>query len=515
MVAQLDDIELPVDSTIASQIEPTNPTLEVESPMSIQLLESDIVNDPRECTDTEKVRPINLVLTEEPLRTPPTVVENLEEDLVTQELMSSGELSTATNASLNSTQMFSPVDNWDNVQEGLETVKESHKCIESTLTHIVDSILNVKQELSMISKDQLQSKISVEQDHLVKTDSRNAASTGTVLEAENKQIKDFHKELHQLRSLVQEISKSNQEFFKDMQSWHASAFSDESSSMIKKILEFCSYEEPTTAIVATQTDAILHVSHPRLAVQQRPILTSEEPQKEPRREKREEPRRAEPTSGFQWPVADKISISLKAAIQSDKFIKVCLITDSIMRHTTEFQLMFRKHEIKFDRIDRTDTESLGTESLRTNIARKQPHIIYIRLGINDIHKGRSVNEVMSNIINFEKFLAVKCPKTKLIISSLLLNGVEHQAQQILSLRTQMVLFKHKFAHFRGAASAQRIYIQTNMNFFIHNLDDGLCPQNLRYFDEKLLHLSPKGKCTIICNMRDSLDKIFKEFTIDS
>ena len=45
----------------------------------------------------------------------------------------------------------------------------------------------------MISKDQLQSKISVEQDHLVKTDSRNAArsSTGTVLEAENKQIKDL------------------------------------------------------------------------------------------------------------------------------------------------------------------------------------------------------------------------------------------------------------------------------------------------------------------------------------
>ena len=190
---------------------------------------------------------------------------------------------------------MSPVDNWDNVQEGLETVKESQKCIESTLTHIVDSILNVKQELSMISKDQLQSKISVEQDHLLKTNSRNAASTGTVLEAENNQIKDFHKELHQLRSLVQEISESNQEFLKDMQSWHASAFSDESSSMIKKILEFCSYEEPTTAIVATQTDAILQVSHPRLAVQQRPILTSEEPQKEPRREKREEPRRAEPT----------------------------------------------------------------------------------------------------------------------------------------------------------------------------------------------------------------------------
>ena len=142
--------------------------------------------------------------------------------------------------------------------------------------------------LSMISKDQLQSKISVEQDHLVKTDSRNAASTGTVLEAENKQIKDFHKELHQLRSLVQEISESNQEFLKHMQSWHASAFSDESSSMIKKILEFCSYEEPTTAIVATQTDAILQVSHPRLAVQQRPILTSEEPQEEPRREKRED-----------------------------------------------------------------------------------------------------------------------------------------------------------------------------------------------------------------------------------
>ena len=117
--------------------------------------------------------------------------------------------------------------------------------------------------------------MSVEQDHPVKTDSINAArySTGTVLE-DNKQIKDLYKELHQLRSLVQEISEYNQEFLKDMQSWHASAFSDESSSMIKKILEYCSYEEPRTAIVATQTDAILQVFHPRLAVQQRPILTS-------------------------------------------------------------------------------------------------------------------------------------------------------------------------------------------------------------------------------------------------
>ena len=132
-----------------------------------------------------------------------------------------------------------------------------------------------------------------------------------------------------------------------------------------------------------------------------------------------------------------------------------------------------------------------------------------------IHKGRPVNEVMSNIINFEKVLAVTCPKTKIIISSLLFNGLVHQAKQILSLRTQMVLFKHKFAEFRGAASAQRIYIQTNMKFFIHTLEDGLCPQNLRYFYEKLLYLSPKGKNTIICNMRDSLDKIFKEFTIDS
>ena len=121
------------------------------------------------------------------------------------------------------------------MQEGLATVKESQKCIESTLTHIIDSILNVKQELSIIRKDQSQSKSSVEQDHPAKTDSRNAArySTGTVLE-DNKQIKDLYKELHQLRSLVQKISESNQEFLKDMQSWHASAFSNESSSMIKK-----------------------------------------------------------------------------------------------------------------------------------------------------------------------------------------------------------------------------------------------------------------------------------------
>ena len=31
----------------------------------------------------------------------------------------------------------------------------------------------------------------------------------------------------------------------------------------------------------------------------------------------------------------------------------------------------------------------------------------------------------------------------------------------------MVLFEHKFAHFRGAANTQRIYIQTNINFLIH------------------------------------------------
>ena len=48
-----------------------------------------------------------------------TVAENMEEDLVTQELMSIGELnSTATNPSLNVEQIYSLVDNWGNVQEG-------------------------------------------------------------------------------------------------------------------------------------------------------------------------------------------------------------------------------------------------------------------------------------------------------------------------------------------------------------------------------------------------------------
>ena len=73
MVTQLDDIELPLDSTITSQIEPTNPTIEAESPMNTQLLESDIMNDPRECTVTEKVRP---------LKTPPTVKRVIDENKI-------------------------------------------------------------------------------------------------------------------------------------------------------------------------------------------------------------------------------------------------------------------------------------------------------------------------------------------------------------------------------------------------------------------------------------------------
>ena len=82
MVTQQVDIELPSDNTITSQIEPTNPTIESESPINNQLLESDIVNDPSECTVTEKVRPINLVLTEEPLKKPPTGKRVIDENKV-------------------------------------------------------------------------------------------------------------------------------------------------------------------------------------------------------------------------------------------------------------------------------------------------------------------------------------------------------------------------------------------------------------------------------------------------
>ena len=168
-----------------------------------------------------------------------------------------------------------------------------------------------------------------------------------------------------------------------------------------------------------------------------------------------------------------------------------------------------KYRVNLHRVDRSATGSLGQAELIKQIASKKPHIIYLHLGINDIHKGRSSAETMKDIEMFDKKLYEVSPFTKLVLSSPLLNGNSHHKQNICDLRRSFIFYLNTHEQYSDFVQA-RLLVQQNSHFMLdHNLDT--LRQNPRYFQKHdPLHLSDQGKRSIICTMRDTIYAVLKE-----
>ena len=430
--------------------------------------------------------------------------------------MSIGELtSSAANNSVNMSQLLSPTENMETFRQDLERVSNSQTCIENTLTHVVESIVNIKEDVSCIRADNFL--LKTENSTSKKSPQVRSPSTKemtskiseclTKIQQLNENIAATREDLASVQDDVVKLSSSTHDSLKDMQSWHNSAFSDEDSRMIKSIYDYVMADmDPPKMSIYTHSGTQTEESHmTTIRYEDAPATAAEETSNTI------QTATAEATT-FSWP--DPMHLSLKTAVLNNKPIKVCLITDSIMRHINEFSLIFRQCCVHFNRIDRNNSEALGLDRLRSYIRKQKPHIVYVHLGINDIHNGTPVSRIMENFADFERFLSEECTGTKVIFSKPLLNGKVYQDRPILDLRRSLDLYRNTHERNREVIN-QRIHLQSNDNFILSPPGEN-ASQNLRYFAENdLLHLSKKGKDTMVCNMRDSLHKIFREIILKS
>ena len=415
----------------------------------------------------------------------------------------------------------------DQMKENLESVNNAQKCIEKTLKHIVESIVNIKSdvtqvqeavsrpsirhaepkeqvtsndkvldELSRLSRSMVDCNKKIEDLSKCKDLSRTMKDCSgkvddllqNVLQSKDA-LQSIRKDLSNLQDNATEVMRKSVE---DMGSYYNSVFADESRVQIEEIHKYVTSEICDAWV---QTDLPLGMKpekaqHPDAQSQ----AGSNQQQKVP-----------SPSAPFTFP--DRICPSLKVKVASKKRIDVLLITDSIMRHINEDALRFRKYNICFDRVDRTCSKSLTEKKLEEIIARKKPTIIYLHLGINDIHKGSNAPQIIENFKKFDSLLIRVSPATRLIISAPLLNGKSEQYGQVFSLRQSLSQIVRNQAGGEDPAE-RRLYIQHNDQFF--NTSESTRVQNPRYFrEDDLVHLSERGRTAIACTMRNSLETVLK------
>jgi hypothetical protein len=489
------------------------------------------------------------------------VVENMSEDVVTAELvrsntstagtveerrkrlqnkicMSIGELSvSAANNSVNFMKMDSPVDhNVSVLQDDLESIANSQKLIEKAMKHLVDSFVDIEDEIKGLKAERREQAIT-ESSMPKKTKNydtnqyminREFAESKEQLDLLNKNIADLQ---NTLRSITNEISgfrtKTAQiltEAMRDIEKYQASVFSDESQKMIKEIHDYVTYQIPVCLNAATATEEREETDDVEgVEVEEPPRYSdiSSEPLPEagaqnlapnmtlsPHHPSRQNGQQSPP---FIWPWELRLRVNLKQAVLNNQMIDVLLITDSIMRHITEEEACLMKHRIRFNRADMTNTSQLSSTNLLKKITDETPHIIYVHMGINDVHQRSSVRNILENIDGFITNVHQRSPNSKIIISTPLLNGRQDQRSQIVQLRK--ALKKLVFDIDRTPKLIdRRLHCQLNTQFF--SLDPaGSFQQNDKYFGEDRVHLSERGKLAISSCFRDGIHQILREYKL--
>ena len=409
--------------------------------------------------------------------------------------------------------------NMEQMAENLESITNAQKCIEKTLSHVVEAIVNIKNDVTQIEKSKTEdqwkeTKVEDQQ----QTTNHEVHDKLTSLENEikniSKKIQDLNKkkglsktledccvkvddllknlansrkdvdaitrDLAGLRDNAVETMKKSVD---DMGSYYNSVFADETREQIKAI-----YAHVTT---------ILHDEAVQTETNVRP--TSAESSQQP----------SIPSQPIPFTFPDPIRPSLKILVESNQRINVLLITDSIMKHIEAKSLTFRKYRIGFQRIDATCSKTLVDGNLEDALAKDPPHLAFVHLGIHDIHKGTSPSEVLNNFRKFEEMLRRVSPHSKLIISSPLLNGKSFHERLIFSLRHKLNLFVNNLEAGNKDPTTQRVLLQKNNKFF--RPTESTRVQNSLYFGNDHLHLSERGRIAITCTMRDTIESVLNQF----
>ena len=439
--------------------------------------------------------------------------------------MNIGEItSAAQNASINLPKFESPgEDNIGTIRNELEAVTNSQTCIENTLKLVVDSIVNIDKSVTDIQAEKKESELTKTSPLPIKKDDlRNVQNSlkevTEKVEGLTRHIQISQEDLvnmsEEIVLLKESTVKMVTETLEEMQGWHTSVFSDESHEKIKEIHDWvCLQVQRSTSTISPEGEQIISDSSQSEEATLSNMATIEEEVQVPPvahpQEAKTVPWTVTPTA-FTWP--DRIQrYSLKTSVLSRQQIDVCLITDSIMRHVNDIDLVHSQHRLRLQRIDRSGTSALSQNKLKKFVVENSPHIIYLHLGINDVHKGMSCDETMENIAKFDAHMYDLSKHTKIVFSAPLLNGQSHHDRAVLRIREAMVRYidRHEMS---SNPEYRRMYLQDNSNLLVK--DQSETTQNKVYFkEEDPVHLSARGKRSIICNMRHSLHLILREFLI--
>ena len=286
----------------------------------------------------------------------------------------------------------------------------------------------------------------------------------------------------------------------NMQKWRESAFSDEATAKISVVHEYVMQLTIVSSDKSAQTDTLPdltehdqhgeHTNHTSVHCDQLQddreitlgtVLT--------------------PDLSKIWSNR-KSALSLEKAVEGGKDIKVCLISDSIMRHIDSLEMP--PFSVVFERIDCTDSKGLLAGSTMDALKVFQPHVVYIHLGINDIHQGASHSDVIDRIQALDNFLQDNMPDTKIIISLPLPNGKSRNEGAVTRLRSDMALYGNMHR------SNTRRLLEFNMKFLRSGPEEGT-HQNPQFFQKQdHVHLSQRGKNAIQCTMRNRLYRILMD-----
>ena len=302
--------------------------------------------------------------------------------------MSIGELSMSANNSLTHGMNFSRCGSPDiasagHIKDDIESVINAQKCMESAVTKIIESIVDIKSEVVKLKEET--PKNSTNQDKVVQgkqqnnvqielTELRKEVNESSKRVIELLRNKDLPRTMKELSGKVDDLTKNTEkaredlrliregltdlrenavatmkESVNDMAGYYNSVFSDESKELIKDIHK---YVEARMVDKDVQTDKMDWVDWVPLDwkpqnEQRNPQSEQRNPQNEQRNPQSEQ---RNPAANFNFP--DRIVPTLKKVLESNEQVKVWLITDSIMRHVNEFSMQFRKHRINLQRVDR-------------------------------------------------------------------------------------------------------------------------------------------------------------------
>ena len=292
--------------------------------------------------------------------------------------MTIGELtSTAANNSVNVAHLLSPTESVENFRQDLERVSNSQACIENTLTKVIESIVNIREDVTgirannVVLKDEL-SKPPPSQMTLpgIKELSHQVAECAAKIQQLNENIAAVREDLASVQDSVATLSTSTQDSLKDLHVWHNSAFSDEDSQRIKTVYDhILKYQDTADNIMyikhaTCQTEDDIDKQTMSLIPNEQEMEVEHTQSSEIPPEEQRQSRSVNRPSTFDWP--DAMHLSLKTAVLSAKPIRVCLISDSIMRHNTVFDAVdMENFEKFFTKLYTNDHQTITTERKAT------------------------------------------------------------------------------------------------------------------------------------------------------